>query len=63
MSGLLGRAQECAALDAAVARARGGEGGSLLVTGGRGHQIINQSPDAPVRAPLFGGTADASQAA
>jgi flagellar assembly factor FliW len=35
----------------------------LLVSGGRGHQIINQSPDAPVRAPLFGGTTEASQAA
>ena len=35
----------------------------LLVTGGRGHQVINQSPDAPVRAPLFGGMADESQAA
>ena len=36
MNRLLGRAEECAALDAAVARARGGEGGSLLVTGGPG---------------------------
>jgi DNA-binding CsgD family transcriptional regulator len=36
VSRLLGRAQECAALDAAVARARGREGGSLLVTGGPG---------------------------
>jgi flagellar assembly factor FliW len=35
----------------------------LLVTGGRGHQVINQSPDAPVRAPLFGGTAETTQAA
>jgi AAA ATPase domain len=33
---LLGRAQESAALDAAVARARRGEGGSLIVTGGPG---------------------------
>ena len=36
MSRLFGRAQECAALDAAAARARGGEGGSLIVTGGPG---------------------------
>jgi flagellar assembly factor FliW len=25
----------------------------ILISGGRGHQIINQSADAPVRAPLF----------
>jgi flagellar assembly factor FliW len=25
----------------------------LLVSDGRGHQIINQAPDSPVRAPLF----------
>jgi flagellar assembly factor FliW len=35
----------------------------LLVTGSRGHQVINQSPDAPVRAPLFGGMADSTKAA
>jgi flagellar assembly factor FliW len=35
----------------------------LLVSGGRGHQVINQSPDAPVRAPLFGGMADSTKAA
>jgi flagellar assembly factor FliW len=35
----------------------------LLVSGARGHQVINQSPDAPVRAPLFGGMADTTQAA
>jgi flagellar assembly factor FliW len=35
----------------------------LLVTGGRGHQVINQSPDAPVRAPLFGGMAETTKAA
>jgi len=35
----------------------------LLVSGGRGHQVINQSPDAPVRAPLFGGMADKTKAA
>jgi flagellar assembly factor FliW len=26
----------------------------LLIAGGRGHQVINQAPDAPLRAPLFG---------
>jgi DNA-binding CsgD family transcriptional regulator len=36
VSALFGRWQECAALDAAVARARTGEGGSLIVTGGPG---------------------------
>jgi predicted ATPase len=36
VSRLFGRAQECAALDAAVARARKGDGGSLVVTGGPG---------------------------
>lgn len=25
----------------------------ILIAGGRGHQVINQAPDAPVRAPLF----------
>jgi flagellar assembly factor FliW len=35
----------------------------LLVAGGRGHQVINQSPDAPVRAPLFGGMAETTKAA
>jgi flagellar assembly factor FliW len=35
----------------------------LLVSGGRGHQVINQSPDAPVRAPLFGGMAETTAAA
>ena len=25
----------------------------ILVSGGFGHQVINQAPDAPVRAPLF----------
>jgi len=28
----------------------------ILVSNGRGHQIINQAPDAPVRAPLFAGS-------
>jgi flagellar assembly factor FliW len=27
----------------------------ILISGGRGHQVINQSADAPVRAPLFPG--------
>jgi DNA-binding CsgD family transcriptional regulator len=36
VSTLFGRLQECAALDAAVARARTGEGGSLIVIGGPG---------------------------
>ena len=25
----------------------------ILVANGRGHQVINEAPDAPVRAPLF----------
>jgi flagellar assembly factor FliW len=25
----------------------------ILVNNGLGHQVINQAPDAPVRAPLF----------
>jgi flagellar assembly factor FliW len=25
----------------------------IVIANGRGHQVINQSPDAPVRAPLF----------
>jgi flagellar assembly factor FliW len=25
----------------------------ILISGGRGHQVINQSANAPVRAPLF----------
>ena len=36
MSRLFGRAQECAALDSAVAAARKGKGGSLIITGGPG---------------------------
>jgi flagellar assembly factor FliW len=35
----------------------------ILVCAGRGHQIINQSPDAPVQAPLFGEIAYARQTA
>jgi flagellar assembly factor FliW len=27
----------------------------ILVVGNKGHQVINQAPDAPVRAPLFAG--------
>jgi flagellar assembly factor FliW len=27
----------------------------ILICEGRGHQVINQAPDAPVRAPLFAG--------
>jgi flagellar assembly factor FliW len=27
----------------------------ILVSGGRGHQVINEAEDAPVRAPLLGG--------
>lgn len=34
----------------------------ILVTHGQGHQVINQSPDAPVRAPLFA-SLDEAQAA
>ncbi len=29
----------------------------ILICAGRGHQVINQAPDAPVRAPLFAGLA------
>jgi predicted ATPase len=36
VSRLFGRTRECSALDTAVARARTGEGGSLIVTGGPG---------------------------
>jgi flagellar assembly factor FliW len=25
----------------------------VVISGGRGHQVINEAPDAPVRAPLF----------
>jgi flagellar assembly factor FliW len=35
----------------------------LLVSGGRGYQVINEIRDAPVRAPLFGGPAEARSAA
>jgi flagellar assembly factor FliW len=36
----------------------------ILINGGLGHQVINQSPQAPVRAPLFTGLEDqASKAA
>jgi len=30
----------------------------ILVSGGFGHQVINQAPDAPVRAPLFSTAAE-----
>lgn len=30
----------------------------ILIAGGNGHQIINQAPDAPVRAPLFAAQAE-----
>jgi len=32
----------------------------ILIAGGHGHQVINQAPDAPVRAPLFAGTTEAA---
>ena len=36
----------------------------ILINGGCGHQVINQAPDAPVRAPLFAGVPkEATQAA
>jgi flagellar assembly factor FliW len=35
----------------------------ILIADGRGHQVINQAPDAPVRAPLFGGLTESTQAA
>lgn len=31
----------------------------ILISGGVGHQVINQAPDAPVRAPLFADLPDA----
>jgi flagellar assembly factor FliW len=34
----------------------------ILISSGVGHQVINQAPDAPVRAPLFG-VADTAAAA
>ena len=30
----------------------------ILIAQGQGHQVINQSPDAPVRAPLFASTTE-----
>ena len=35
----------------------------ILVSGQRGHQVINQAPDAPVRVPLFGELAGPAAAA
>lgn len=32
----------------------------ILIAAGRGHQVINESADAPVRAPLFGAVAAAA---
>jgi flagellar assembly factor FliW len=32
----------------------------ILIASGLGHQVINQAPDAPVRAPLFAGTTEAA---
>ena len=32
----------------------------ILIADGRGHQVINQAPDAPVRAPLFAGRTEAA---
>jgi flagellar assembly factor FliW len=34
----------------------------ILIAGGHGHQVINQAPDAPVRAPLFADLTRASDA-
>lgn len=34
----------------------------ILVSDGHGHQVINQAPDAPVRAPLFAAAAEAAAA-
>jgi flagellar assembly factor FliW len=35
----------------------------ILVAGGRGHQVINEAPNAPVRASLFPGAAEDATAA
>jgi flagellar assembly factor FliW len=35
----------------------------ILIAGTTGHQVINQSPDAPVRAPLFAGLSGSASAA
>jgi flagellar assembly factor FliW len=32
----------------------------ILISNGNGHQVINQAPDAPVRAPLFAAAANAA---
>jgi len=32
----------------------------ILIAHGHGHQVINQAPDAPVRAPLFAGSTEAA---
>jgi flagellar assembly factor FliW len=33
----------------------------ILVAHGKGHQVINQAPESPVRAPLFAGIADTAE--
>jgi len=35
----------------------------IVVWNGRGHQVINEAPDAPVRAALFAAATEAVQAA
>jgi flagellar assembly factor FliW len=35
----------------------------ILIAGGRGHQVINEAPDCPVRAPLFSENAAVEQVA
>jgi flagellar assembly factor FliW len=35
----------------------------IVIWNGRGHQVINEAPDAPVRAPLFAEATEAVQAA
>ncbi len=35
----------------------------IIVSGGRGHQVINEAPDAPVRAPLFAAASPGAAAA
>ncbi len=32
----------------------------ILIAGGRGHQVINEAPDTPVRAPLFAEVAEST---
>ena len=35
----------------------------ILISRGRGHQVINEAGDAPMRAPLFPGTREKATAA